>query len=295
MKRWMNAITCLGIGTLLLASNVATAAEPFFFIQLFPVEPEHAERWFAAWTTFVSWNHPNGPLFQFLKFDYETALERFELLRCDEKSQHPAVNAMGEHLVTFYWWGFYPISGSGSLIEKYLAKASAKERAHVMNYVGRVLENSKELPGEVETRLIEYWEHRLKRITEQENGEEASEELSDFAWWFRSGKLNTAWCMKQIQCFLDLVPQVHETLFLLEDLAKVAPNHPLEAAACLQKLVNKISNDRYIFLEDEHAKAILRIAINSGIPEARKTAELTQDSLLRLGRFEYKDLTCAPK
>lgn len=123
------------------------------------------------------------------------------------------------------------------------------------------------------------------------NGEEASEELSDFAWWFRSGKLNTAWCLKQIQCYLDLVPQVNETLFLLEDLAKVAPNYPLEAAACLQKLVNKISNDRYIYLEDEHAKTILRIAITSGIPEAGKTAEITQDSLLRLGRFEYKDLT----
>ena len=91
------------------------------------------------------------------------------------------------------------------------------------------------------------------------------------------------------------MPQVHETLFLLEDLAKVAPNHPLEVAACLQKIVNKISNDRYIYLEDEHAKAILRIAIDSGFPEAVKTAELTQDSLLRLGRFEYKDLTPATK
>ena len=115
--------------------------------RIFPVEPELAERWFAAWATFVSWNHPNGPLFKVLKPDYETALERLELLRSDEKSQHPAVNAIGEHLITFYWWGFYPVSGAGSLIETYLEKVNAKERAHVMNYIGRVLEELGGTPG----------------------------------------------------------------------------------------------------------------------------------------------------
>jgi len=34
MKQWRNVTTGLGIGTLLLASSVAPAAEPFFFIQL---------------------------------------------------------------------------------------------------------------------------------------------------------------------------------------------------------------------------------------------------------------------
>jgi len=94
--------------------------------------------------------------------------------------------------------------------------------------------------------------------------------------------------LKQIQEFLSLVPQVHETYFLLEDLAKVASSHPVETVTCLNKIVSMISRDRYVFLDDEHAKVILSTSMNSSFPEAVKIAQLTQDALLRLGRFEYK-------
>jgi hypothetical protein len=153
-----------------------------------------------------------------------------------------------------------------------------------------VTKNSKDLPKEVGSLLMEYWEHRLTKIRREQKGAESSEELSDFAWWFRSGKLDALWCLKQIQQLLDLVPQVHETYSLLEDLSKVASSHPIEAATCLQKIVGKISKDRYVFLDEKHAKEILRAAMNSNLQEAVKIAELTQDALLRLGRFEYKAL-----
>ena len=61
----------------------------------------------------------------------------------------------GRHLITFYWWGLYPLSGEQNLLEQYIQKASFKERAHIMNYVGQVLENSEELPKEIEIRLME--------------------------------------------------------------------------------------------------------------------------------------------
>ena len=81
---------------------------------------------------------------------------------------------------------------------------------------------------------------------------------------------------------------MHETYFLLEDLAKVASSRPVETVTCLNKIVSMISRDRYVFLDDEHAKVILSTSMNSSFPEAVKIAQLTQDALLRLGRFEYK-------
>jgi hypothetical protein len=47
------------------------------------------------------------------------------------------------------------LSGEQNLLEQYIQKASFKERAHIMNYVGQVLENSEELPKEIEIRLME--------------------------------------------------------------------------------------------------------------------------------------------
>jgi hypothetical protein len=122
------------------------------------------------------------------------------------------------------------------------------------------------------------------------NREESSEELSAFAWWFKSGKLDVAWCLKQLQELLGFTPLVHETYSLLEDLAKVAPKYPVEAATCLKLLVGKISRDRYVFLDEKYVKEIMIIAMQSKIQEAVTIAEATQDDLLRLGRFEYKEI-----
>jgi len=258
--------------------------------QIFPAEPELSERWFAAWKTFVSWNQPNAQMFKVLKHEYEVAVQRLELLRKDEESHLSAANALGEHLITFYWWKLFPLSGAESLLEKYLTLAKPKERAHVMNYVGRAMENTKDLPKDVEAFIMEYWQHRFETLKQDQNREESSEELSAFAWWFRSGKLDVTWCLKQLKELLAFTPLVHETYFLLEDLAKVAPAYPVETVTCLKLLVGKISRDRYVFLDEKHVKEIMNVAIQSKSQEAVTIAEKAQDELLRLGRFEYKEI-----
>jgi len=258
--------------------------------KIFPVEPELSERWFAAWKTFVSWNQPNTQMFKVLKREYEVAIRRLELLRKDEESHHSAADALGEHLITFYWWKLFPLSGDSSLLEAYLTLAKPKERAHVINYVGRAMENSKELPKDVETLIMVYWRYRLETIKKEQDYEGSSEELSAFVWWFGSGKLNVLWCLKQLEELLAFTPLVHETYSLLEDLAKCAPTYPVEAATCLHLIVSKIDRDRYLYLDEKHVKEIVNAAIQSKAADAVKIAEATLDDLLRLGRFEYKEL-----
>jgi hypothetical protein len=258
---------------------------------IFPAETNSHERWFAAWKTFVTWNHPNGPVFSILINEYKIAISGLNQLREDEESRASSIEALGRHLITFYWWGLFPLSGEHSLLEQYIQKASFKERAHVMNYVGQVLGNSKELPQEIGARLMEYWQARFNTIKREQKPEEFSEELFGFVWWFKSGKLETSWCLKQLKALLEYAPEVHETYFLLEDLARVAPAYPIETVVCVQLLVNKISRDRYVFLDSKYVKVILNAALVSNFDEAKTIAESTQDTLLRLGRFEYKDLT----
>ena len=161
----------------------------------------------------------------------------------------------------------------------------------MMWYTGRALENTGTIPDEIKHRLSAYWESRLERATCASSPGEASEELSHFCWWFRSGKLENRWCLKQIQTSLRVASLVPDAMFLLEDLAKIASQYPTEAVTCLQVLVSKITSDRYVYLEEGPTKAILCAAMESKLPEAVKIAESTQDELLRLGRFEYKTLS----
>jgi hypothetical protein len=258
--------------------------------KIFPAEHELFDRWIAAWKTFVIWNQPYGWLFNVLKEQYGIAIERLDALRDDDKSSRSAIDALGEHLITFYWWGLIPLTGGDSSLEKYLVKANAKERAHLINYIGRVMENSQDLPKEVEIRFMEYWQHRFEMIKQGGKYEEASEELSDFAWWFRPGKLDKAWCLKQLQELLNLTPQIHETHFLLESLARVSVEFPFETANCLRLIVGKITKEKYVYLDEKSAKEILNVAINSKQKDAANIAQATKDTLLRMGRFEYKDI-----
>jgi hypothetical protein len=73
-------------------------------------------------------------------------------------------------------------------------------------------------------------------------------------------------------------------------LAKISAQYPLQAAICLKLIVDKISSDRYVFLEARDVRRILNAAVDSKDLEAVAIAEATQDALVRLGRFEYKEL-----
>ncbi len=112
----------------------------------------------------------------------------------------------------------FPLTGEDSLLEKYLTASKAGERAHLMNYVGRAMENSKDLPKDVETLIVEYWRHRFEAIKREQTPEESAEELSNFVWWFRSGKLDVSWCLTQLKELLAFTSLFDEKYSLLEAL-----------------------------------------------------------------------------
>ena len=258
--------------------------------RIFPPENEHRSRWDAAWVTYVSWNSANKPLFEHLEPEYWKAVSDLEEFRKEKSSENRAVEALGEHLIIFYGFGTIPLSGEHSLLAEFLKRATQKERAHVMNYVGRALENTLTLPEDIKQRLTLYWESRLTSAIMENNPKESSEELLEFAWWFNSRKCDNLWSFRQLKEMLGFVSTLPETLFLLEDLADMALEHPLETAQALELIVGKTTKDRYLYLDEEKVKHILRIAENSGIAEAVRLTHAIQDQLVRVGRFEYQNL-----
>jgi hypothetical protein len=262
--------------------------------KIFPVENELSDRWFAAWKTFVCWNNPHPVFLDIFKAEYQLAIERLESLREEEKSNNSAVTAMSGHLISFYWWGILSLTDNDSLLQRFIEKANEEELAWIMNYTGHALENTRDLLTQaIEEKVTDYWRFRLEAIKRQQKWEKSSEELSAFMWWFRSKKLSEKWCLEQLKEMLVFTPLEHGTSLVVEELAKISSVYPLDTVLCLYLITKKASADKYIFLNEKDVKSILNNAINSGINEAVKIAEETQDNLLRLGRFEYKNLVAA--
>jgi hypothetical protein len=257
---------------------------------IFPVEEARREHWTAAWIAYVQYNHPDKLVYAALSGHYERAVALVGSFKQD-RFGHDPVDSLGEHLIGLYWAGIIPLQES--LLEKFLAAAEPKQRAHIMHHIGRALDNSAEVPADIAERLMRYWEYRLA-IAKASNGrEDFSEELSDFVWWFRSGKMDTKWALTQIKEFLSIAATVPETMFLTESLAEAATRYPLESLECLYELLRKRSAERYVYLNEADVKKILMVAATAHDRHIKKVAADTQDLLLRLGRFEYKDLEIA--
>jgi hypothetical protein len=135
-----------------------------------------------------------------------------------------------------------------------------------------------------------YWTSNRKKIY----GWMVANDLKSYAEIYK-GAVTILWCLKQLKELLAFTILVPEIYFLLEDLAKIAPAYPAETVTCLKLLVGKTSRDRYVFLDEKHVKEILNSAMQSKIQEAVAIAESTQDDLLRLGRFEYKEIAKAAR
>jgi len=160
-----------------------------------------------------------------------------------------------------------------------------------MHHIGRTLEDSNEVPEEVKERLVAYWDSRLASAKATPNADEFSEELCEFAWWFRSEKLAEKWCLTQVTGYLGIVNKVKDEMFLVKSLADCSERYPKETAQCLFLVVRKMGQDQYIYVHEDQAKRILRVALASEDADARKAASDSQDLLLRAGRFEYKSLS----
>lgn len=256
---------------------------------IFPESEALTSYWLAAWNTYVRYIHPDILLFDVIESNYRRAVD---LVGSDPESevQREATEGLGRHLIRLYWWGRIPLSSADSLLAKFLTKVNPKGRAHVMNHVGRSLEKDDQVPNEIRLRLQDYWASRLATAKAAEKRGDFSEELCEFAWWYRSGKLEEKWCLDQVGQYLEVITKLDDSTFLIEALAKSCERHPKESVGCFFRAVQRMSQQQYFYVREDEAKQILRVALVNQDLDVREIGMRAQDLLLRLGRFEFKSI-----
>lgn len=239
----------------------------------------------AAWNAYIKYCQPYDDVLPVLNDEYKSAIIRMNDNAEDQEKIDNINKRLAEHIFVFYWRG--KLNLEDEIIRNFYENASPIIAEHVIDFMGRSLESSKEeLPEEIETRLIKLWEWR---ISEVENNNDYTE-LSDYFWWFASGKLDDDWSLTQLKYVLTK-PVIFDNLtFAADKLTDFVPSKPADVLECLDLMIQRLSDQGFYLTWNDKAKEILEKTYNS---EDEKIKEYALDLINKMGShgyIEYRDL-----
>jgi len=164
-------------------------------------------------------------------------------------------------------------------------------RAHAIAFIGRSLYDTKE-PVEpvILERLRNLWQSRVSWISASADAARNAAELTNFGWWFASGKCDNDWAITQLKETLRLSKKAELDSVVAERLAALATDVPAAAVECLTLLVEADEETWGVLGWAEHAKTILTAALVSNDTIAKELAIRLIDRLGALGRYEFREL-----
>ena len=141
------------------------------------------------------------------------------------------IDALGEHLFTYYLWEVYPLNGKDSLLEKFYEKTKnyPQQWANLSNHVGWSLGNSGEhLEQGLIDRIVAFFDWRLEQ--------KEPEELRKVAFWLEAECLDPDWRLDAYAKILD-VGQVDSMgrSSVLTVLNEMLESHTCESRRMLRK------------------------------------------------------------
>lgn len=236
----------------------------------------------AAWGAYVIYTQPYDNVLAVLRTVYERSAELTGQpghgFRWDTAPQA----RLGEHLATFYWRG--TIGLGDPLLLTYWRQADTGTRRHVIDFLGRSLQDLPDIEAAVETRLMEFWDFASAEAT----AAESLDELAPFGWWFGSRALPLRWRVDHLLALLRKKVKPDPAFVVAEELPTVAERQPRDAVQALRRLL-ELENQLWSFdAWKEQIEQVLLTALQD--PDARQTAEDTAHWLGALGYRGYRRL-----
>ena len=251
---------------------------------LFP--QENLRAWIEAFGNFLKYNRPYKATFDLVRDDFEFALENIDQFKIDSLNPIKLTDTLGEHLFIYYLWGVYPLTGNGSLLERFYEKTKKdRERwSRLFNFVGRSLKNSgKQLEEGLKQRSIEFFNWRFDK--------KEPSELKKIASWLEAECLDAKWRLTAYSQVLDISgPENIGIHTQIKTLRGMLEGHTALVVECFAKLTDSVGkNGSNIYIQPDKAKPILRAGLNSADDTVRANAERARENLLKCGRFDFLD------
>lgn len=252
--------------------------------RLFP--KEQGILWAEAFKAFITFSQPFLPIFEILSEDFTFALEHLCTFDDARGMGKDIIDALGQHLFTYYLWEVYPLQGQDSLLSAFYEKTSGHRDywAHLFDHVGRTLRNTTpKLNEKLQERILAFFEWRLQQAEPSE--------LKEFTFWLEAPCLDADW---RLDAFLKILgitrnDDVHLSIEL-DALNKLLESHPAKVVECLAKITDTVSSERYVYFPMEETKPILLAGLKSVDESIRANAERARENLLKANKFEFLDL-----
>ena len=252
--------------------------------QFFP--QENLSEWAECFGVFLTHNRPNILIYEVVRFDFEFALNKLPELSTDKERRRDIVDAIGEHLFTYYLWETFPLTGEGGLLNRFYDGTSAdKVRwANLFNHIGHTLRNTaKQLDQKLKIRVAAFFNWRLEQ--------KDPEELSKFTFWMQAECLDAKWRLESLSKVLDISKsKSRDIFFYLEAFQALLEDYLDLTVECFAKLTDHISSDEYFHISKKEALPVLRAGLSNENDEVRANAERARENLLRAGRFEFMEI-----
>jgi hypothetical protein len=260
-----------------LSASVAHDAAPRVFPQ------QSTDRWIAAFTAYLKFNHAHPAVFEIFKTHFAFALDNLRLLQKEKNPRNDSVAALGQHLLDYFMLGLIPLEGDESMLVKFYAKTKADHWAGLFDHVGRLLSNTPVLKPEMATRLKAFFEARLAAGSD--------EELKEFTFWLEAECLEPDWRLNAFRQTLPIAKgKRHATSMVTDELVKLIGAAPDLVVQSFAELTEGLVTQSYFYLRPEGVKKILNAGFASEQPETVQAARFARDNLLKAGRTEYRDL-----
>lgn len=256
---------------------------------IFPPSPEQIELWAAAWGAFVTFSRPYSDLLPLLREEYRVAIERLGEIGRRSRwlgSSETPDERLADHLLTFYWHG--QLALDDELFTTFFARAPRELRKHALAFVGRSARDQEQLPRDVSERLGRLWEWRRDAV--ERDRDEASAELSSFAWWMSARSLDLDWRMDELERVLAVGVLPDPAFLLLEALGAAVSERPLDVTRRLRALLELAREGWTIQGGRSEIESILASSLASDDPEAQSVAEETVHWLGALGHRNFGHL-----
>lgn len=245
----------------------------------------------AAWETYIVFCEPYDNVFEVLRDEYSRAIECIGTSSAKRRHLANPDERLAEHLMMLYWRGKLALDEPCGLLTRFYAKASHALCGHAFGIEGRRLHDTEEnIPSEILGRLKALWEQRLTTAQDDTSPASHAVELAAFSWWFASAKFDNAWALNQLTEVLKLVGKVDVDHKVVERLAALATEMPMQTVQCLRLMVEGDTEGWRVQAWRGPTRTILDVAIQSTDTQARQAAMDIVHRLGARGYFEFGDL-----
>lgn len=251
---------------------------------IFPVQPDDAERFEAAWNAFVVFTPPFDSMAVVLADVFTAAVERLPEGDNERSNHRDPDRHLAEHLAVFVVRSVLSIDHD--LVQSFFAHGASDLHGHVHEFLGHAF-SREEPPIEVMERGMALWEARLEVMR---NDPAANlPELKSFGAWFEVGGVDPSWRLHQLLDVLRLTGgRIDHTWRVLETLEALADSFPSDALTAVRLLGQPTDETWEILAGRDNIKGILTIGLSH--VGTRDEAESLAHELGARGYTEFRSI-----